>query len=206
MPKNLSIAVLGAVIALAPKLAIASPGFDFVCFDRQITASIGFDLTWDTAYVSIGGEEITLSATGDRNFSDNSFEFAGQGFSFRGFAPEGQLSLPDGRSAQCHQARDSIKTLALYGSPDNRGRWSDYDARGTASGNVRRAPTVFSEQLANLGDGEPVIIKQNTDQFLDGFFWFQIEFGEGETGYVWGALLCTDHDDAELSATVRRCN
>ncbi|WP_375565443.1 SH3 domain-containing protein [Oceaniradius stylonematis] len=200
-----SIATLAfAVLAgMAVSKAHASPGFDFVCFDRDIVASVGLDLEWANAYLKIDGEETVLPATGQR--SGNSFAFAGNGLSFQGFVPEGQLTLADGRTARCHQTRNSIKTMALYGS-DNNFRWSAHDARGTASGNVRAAPSVFAEKVASLGDGEPVIIKRNTDEFLDGFFWFQIEFGEGETGYIWGALLCTDADEPELNTTVRRCS
>ncbi|MCR9122796.1 MAG: SH3 domain-containing protein [Phyllobacteriaceae bacterium] len=201
------LAALALTIAagLAVPKAHASPGFDFVCFDRAIVASIGLDLEWENAYLTIDGEETVLPATGQGDSMRDSFAFAGDGYSFQGFVPEGQLSLADGRTAQCYQARDSIKTMALYGS-DNNFQWSAYDARGTGSGNVRAAPSVFAEKVASLGDGEPVIIKRNTDEFLDGFFWFQIEFGEGETGYVWGALLCTDADEPELNTTVRRCS
>lgn len=195
-----------AVLAgMAATKAHASPGFDFVCFDREIVASVGLDLEWENAYLKIDGEETVLPATGQGDSMRDSFAFAGNGLSFQGFVPEGQLTLADGRTARCYQSRDSIKTMALYGS-DNNFQWSAYDARGTGNGNVRAAPSVFSEKIGSLGDGEPVIIKQNTDEFLDGFFWFQIEFGEGETGYVWGALLCTDADEPELNTTVRSCN
>ncbi|MBO6636782.1 MAG: SH3 domain-containing protein [Roseitalea sp.] len=196
---------VAATMTMAVPKAEASPGFDFVCFDRDIVASIGLDLEWENAYLTIDGKETVLPATGQGSSNRDSFAFAGDGFSFQGFAPEGQLILADGRAAQCYQARQSIKTMALYGS-DNNFQWSAYDARGTGSGNVRAAPSVFAEKVASLGDDEPVIIKRNTDEFLDGFFWFQIAFGEGETGYIWGALLCTDADEPELNTTVRRCN
>jgi len=196
----LAFAILAGVAA--PK-AHASPGFDFVCYDRDIVASVGLDLEWANAYLKIGGgEEITLPATGQGD--GNSFAFASDGLSFQGFVPEGQLTLTDGRTARCYQARESIKTMALYGT-EGGFEWSAYDALGSGSGNVRAAPSVFAGKIASLGDGEPVIIKQNTDEFLDGFFWFRIEFGEGETGYIWGALLCTDADEPELNTTVRRC-
>jgi hypothetical protein len=205
MVRRLFAALALAVVAgIASSKAYASPGFDFVCFDRDIVASIGLDLEWANAYLTIDGEEVTLPATGQDNANRDGFAFANERYTFQGFVPEGQLNLADGRTARCYQARESIKTMALYGS-DNNFQWSAYDALGTASGNVRAAPSVFAEKVASLGDGEPVIIKQNTDEFLDGFFWFRIEFGEGETGYIWGALLCTDADEPELNTTVRRC-
>ncbi|MEM8542251.1 MAG: SH3 domain-containing protein, partial [Pseudomonadota bacterium] len=71
---------------------------------------------------------------------------------------------------------------------------------------VRSSPSIFGEKLSSLSQGEPVIILENTDEFLDGFFWFKIEFGESEQGYMWGALLCTDADEPELNATLRRCS
>ena len=197
----LALAVLAGIAATN---AHASPGFDFVCYDRDIVASVGLDLEWANAYVEIGGEEIVLPAAGQGNANRDAFAFSGDGLSFQGFPPEGQLALADRRTVRCYQTRDSIKTMALYGS-DNNFEWSVYDARGSASGNARAAPSIFAEKVASLGDGEPVIIRQNTDEFMDGFFWFQIEFSEGETGYIWGALLCTDADMPELNTTVRRC-
>lgn len=196
--------VVMLVAGIAPQ-AKASSGYDFICFDRDLTATISFDLEWSTAYLDIDNREIALPATGESRSGD-AFGFAKDGYVFRGFAPEGQLTTPDGTTARCHQTRDSLKALALYGSSEGQNGWSTYDVPGKGTANVRAAPSLQSEKIANLGTGQTVTILTNTDEFLDGFFWFKIALRDGRIGYIWGALLCSDADNPELNMVVRRCN
>lgn len=193
------------IFTMYASAASASPGFSFVCFDRETSATIDFDLAWDTAYLDIDQEELELKAIEGQTGPDGFFAFEHAKYRFNGVVPEGQLTRGDQVIARCYQSRDSIKNIALYNTEAN-GRWSKYDARGEGFQTVRSSPSVFGEKLSSLNQGEPVIILENTDEFLDGFFWFKIEFGEGEQGYMWGALLCTDADEPELNATMRRCN
>lgn len=197
----------GLVVMLVPALtpaAKASPGYDFICFNQGLTATIGFDLEWSTAYLDMDNREIALQAT-DENRSGDAFGFAKDGYVFRGFVPEGQLTTPDGTTARCHQTRDSLKALALYGGSEGQNDWSTYDAPGKGSANVRATPSLQSKKIANLGTGQPVTILTNADEFLDGFFWFKIALRDGRIGYIWGALLCSDADNPELNTVVRRC-
>lgn len=202
--RNIQLFFVLSIICFAGT-ANASPGFSFVCFDRQTTATIDFDLEWQTAYMSINGQQIELAAIEGQNGPDGFFDFEGQSYRFNGVAPEGQISQNGELVARCYQSRQSIKDIALYNTEAN-GKWSKYSVFGEGFQTVRSMPSVFGEKIGSLAQGEPVLILENTDEFLDGYFWFKIKYGEGEQGYMWGALLCTNADNPELNATLRRCN
>ena len=185
--------------------AHASPGYDFTCFNRAFSATISLDISWQSAYLTENGTEHELPVNGSPNRDVGSFSFANDSFRFDGFLPEATLFKNDEVAARCFQKADSLKTLALYGK-EGRFDWDSYNAVGNAFQNVRAAPSVFADKVHSFVDQESVTILANTDQFLDGFFWFKIEYGEGEQGYIWGALLCTNEDNSELNVTLRKCN
>ncbi|MEL6920806.1 MAG: SH3 domain-containing protein [Pseudomonadota bacterium] len=181
--------------------AHASPGVELVCYDRDFTATVGFEDDWSQAYVDTPTDgQIIVSAASD---GPNGFEFSADNWRLNGLLPEATLFTPYG-TARCYQTKENIKTLTFYGE-ELPYAWNAYAADATGSGNVRATPSVFSEKVGSLGDGEPVVILQNTDVFQDGFFWFKIEYGERERGYIWGALLCSDDEDGQIRSTVRRC-
>lgn len=197
-----SFAVLSG-IALSTQ-AHASPGFSFVCFDREMTATIDFDEAWQTAYMKNNWGEFELKPSEGQGGPEGSFAFEDSTYAFNGVAPEGQITRGGTVVARCYQSRQSIKDIALYTAETN-GKWSKYNAKGKGFQTVRSTPSVFGEKLTSLDQDAPVTILENTDQFLDGFFWFKIEYAEGQQGYIWGALLCTNDDNSELNATLRRC-
>ncbi|MEO0544645.1 MAG: SH3 domain-containing protein [Pseudomonadota bacterium] len=186
-------------------IAYASPGIELVCYERDFQALVGFEDDWSRAYIETNAEgEIIIPATD--NGGSGPFEFAGDNWRLNGFLPEAQLALPNGTTARCYQTKENIKTLTFYGE-QMPFRWNAYAADGLGSGNVRATPSVLGEKIGSLGSGEPVVILSNTDVFLDGFFWFKIEYGKRERGYIWGALLCTNNDDDhQLQSTVRKCS
>jgi hypothetical protein len=190
---------------LAPVAALASPAPEYACYDREFSARIYFDEGWSTALMKNNWGEFELNETGGQGGPEGAFSFSDATYSFEGIAPEGVVKTGETVLGRCFQTAESIKEMALYGSPENRGRWSTYDVMGEGFQTVRAAPSVLSDKIDTLEAGEPVRILENTDQFLDGYFWFKIEYFEGSTGYIWGALLCSDTDDPELNQTVRRC-
>lgn len=193
---------IGLVFAAA-QMAVASPGVDFVCYDSGQILRVGFDITQENAYLDAPeGEVILPNALSD---GGDSFDFDNGAYRLMGNANEGELTGPNGIDARCWQTAESIKAIALYGG-ENNGRWSPYFKQiGTGHGNIRTIPSASGELAGNLGDGEPVVILANTDEFLDGFYWFHIQFGESERGYIWGALLCYDGDEPELQTAIRPC-
>ena len=61
---------------------------------------------------------------------------------------------------------------------------------GALGGNVRAAPKISSERVAKLEPGERVVLLENSGVALNGYPWFKIEFRSGQTGHVWGGILC----------------
>ena len=196
---SLVAATTSIVFAVSP--AQASPGVDFVCFGQEIVASGGLDLEQENAYLTIDGEEHVLPVTSGAGSPFATYRKDAMTLNF--FAPEGDLAI-GGFRARCHQTADSIRARALYGK--ERMQWDDYDAVGKAFQTIRAAPSVLSEKVTSFNTQEEVRILANTNQFMDGFFWFRIGFGDAERGYIWGALLCYNGDEPELQATLRRCN
>jgi len=184
--------------------AAASPGVSFACFDREFSARIDLAEDWLSARMVNNWGTFDLAASEGQGGPDNSFSFEDSTYIFRGIAPEGRIMRGDVVVAQCWQTARSQKAIALYGG-DASGRWSSYEAAGQGFQTVRATPSVFGEKLASLDAGSAVTILENTDQFLDGYFWFRIRYGDGLFGYIWGALLCTNANEPELNAVVRSC-
>ncbi len=184
--------------------ANASPGYDFVCYNRGFSASIGLDLEWSSAFLKVNSVETKLDAQSSSG-PGGQFSFSNGNYTFRGFAPTGRLELPDGGYADCYQSRDSLTAVALYGAEDGY-RWPSFNAPGLGFQTVRAMPSPQSEKIASLEAGTPVMILENTGEFLDGFFWFKIALGDSNEGYIWGALVCSNADDPILNMVVRHCD
>lgn len=192
-------------ISLTSGAALASPGVNLVCHDREFSAKIGFDIDWSSAFMENSFGTFELKAPPGQGGPANTFNFEDDTYRLSGILPEGQITRGDVVVARCWQTADSIRAIALYGK-EGPSRWDRYEAAGQGFQTVRAIPSVNGERLVSLNAVAPVTILENTDQFLDGYFWFKIEYAPGQQGYIWGALLCTDADNAELQATVRRCN
>ena len=61
---------------------------------------------------------------------------------------------------------------------------------GSLGGNVRGKPGLDAKKLTKLEPGEKVILLESSGTELNGYPWFKIEFRDGETGHVWGGILC----------------
>ncbi|MEM8541618.1 MAG: hypothetical protein AAGF25_11755, partial [Pseudomonadota bacterium] len=83
--------ILLSIFVICAGAAKASPGFSFVCFDRETTATIDFDLAWETAYLDIDQEELELTAIEGQSDSDGFFAYDNGKYRFSGAVPEGQL-------------------------------------------------------------------------------------------------------------------
>ena len=62
---------------------------------------------------------------------------------------------------------------------------------GSWGGKVRTGPGSSFKQVAGLKEGDTVKLLEDTGVQMNGFPWFKIEFGEGQTGYKWGGVLCS---------------
>lgn len=182
--------------------AHASPPIDYVCYAQDYVATVSVSTEGGGAYLRHPTGEFELPDTG----ASPAFNYDNGAFRFSGFQPEATLFDGDKVSARCWQTADSQKTLALYGAQTN-GQWSDYAKQtGKASGNIRAMPSASSEKIASFANRTNVAILKNTDEFMDGFFWYQVQLDDNRRGYIWGALLCYDGNEVELSATLRQCD
>ncbi len=59
-------------------------------------------------------------------------------------------------------------------------------------GKVRAGPGMEFTQIASLREGDPVTLLTNTGETMNGYDWFMILMANGEIGYQWGGLLCSD--------------
>ncbi|EDQ33081.1 Bacterial SH3 domain protein [Hoeflea phototrophica DFL-43] len=57
-------------------------------------------------------------------------------------------------------------------------------------GIVRSGPTMESQRLDSLSEGEPITLLQNTGVDMGGYPWFQIRYRDGRGGYQWGGIIC----------------
>lgn len=59
-------------------------------------------------------------------------------------------------------------------------------------GVVRSGAGTQHARVGSLSYGDPVALKSRTGEMMNGYEWFEIEFGEGQTGYMWGGIMCSN--------------
>jgi hypothetical protein len=59
-------------------------------------------------------------------------------------------------------------------------------------GNVRSGPGIQNEKIDSLAYGEPIAIVSRTDVQYEGYEWYEIEYGEGQSGFMWGGIMCSN--------------
>ena len=59
-------------------------------------------------------------------------------------------------------------------------------------GNVRSGPGIQNEKIDSLAYGEPIAIVSRTDVQFEDYEWFEIEYGEGQVGFMWGGIMCSN--------------
>ncbi len=74
---------------------------------------------------------------------------------------------------------------------------------GSWGGKVRTGPGSSFKQVAALKEGDTVTIVEDTGVKMNGFSWFKIEFGDGQSGYKWGGVLCSRK--TRVKGTFRQC-
>ncbi|MEM1377529.1 MAG: SH3 domain-containing protein, partial [Pseudomonadota bacterium] len=64
-------------------------------------------------------------------------------------------------------------------------------------GRLRQGPGTGFDVAGTIREGTPVTILENAGNTLNGFDWFEIEYGDGQRAYTWGGILCTDGEKAD---------
>lgn len=127
--------------------------------------------------------EITLVSA----LTDSGFRYVGEGIEFRGKSDV--ATLTDGAM----QA-----TCVVYMAGDEGPGASTVDAaagpEGTTllamGGNLRSGPGTEHGVVGALLYGTPVALEEDTGVVWNGYTWFRIRRENGDTGYVWGGILC----------------
>lgn len=65
-----------------------------------------------------------------------------------------------------------------------------FPAASSWGGIVRAQPSIQSDRLDSLSEGEVITLLADTGIEMNGYNWFQIQFRNGQTGYQWGGIIC----------------
>jgi hypothetical protein len=203
MKLALSLGVLALATPLMFSPAFASFDDQFVCDaigDGAYTitisskdpsqASILYQLDIDAPQgVALEPTELIAAPTG------SGFRYVSEEFDFRGKGTEATLT-EGGAVVDCRFLGEPVMEEEGSGNlPDlsNDMAWPPLNAMGfSLGGKVRSAPSMEAPQTDSLQFKEPVVLIQNTGVEMNGYYWFKISYGEGEEGYQWGGIMCSD--------------
>lgn len=65
-----------------------------------------------------------------------------------------------------------------------------YPAAASWGGIVRSGPSMQSDRLDSLSEGEVITLLADTGVQMNGYNWFQIQYRNGQNGYQWGGIIC----------------
>ena len=89
---------------------------------------------------------------------------------------------------------------AALASPD-----VDFPQNGQSyGGKVRAGPSMNDAQIGSLYEGMAIQILNGTGVFMNGYEWFRIQYGNGNIGYQWGGLICSERDYPGILTTCDR--
>jgi hypothetical protein len=198
-------AIVAGPAAAQPALPPPLPYYEFACPEARDVQRITLGENNREAVVSFRrAPEVVLSARGRGERPPGPITFGGSGMTFVMRAPTAELTRPGQATARCLQDELSQAAVALPNGP--RRQWPAHRAPGFASdGAVRAAPSTDAARLTAFTARTPVVILRNANVFREGFFWFEVEWGEAQRGFMWGGLLCTNDPARDLAATLRRC-
>ena len=117
----------------------------------------------------------------DAEILDEGFKYTGDGIEFVGSGK--QAFLVDTKAkvvVKCSvtaQASDGSKTINKPGF--------------SLGGKIRSGPGVDYPQIGSVFGTKPITILEDTGVFMNGYTWFKIKLGNGDTGYQWGGILCS---------------
>ncbi|QFS98000.1 Membrane-bound lysozyme-inhibitor of c-type lysozyme [Labrenzia sp. THAF191b] len=75
-----------------------------------------------------------------------------------------------------------------FASPD-----VDFPQNGASyGGKVRSGPGMQYGQSGSLRQGDAILILSGTGVMMNGYEWFQVRYRNGQTGFHWGGLFCSE--------------
>ncbi len=133
--------------------------------------------------------EITLKSA----ITGSGFRYVGDGIEFRG---KGEVAtLTDGAmQATCvvYIAGDEGPGAATVdaATPDTAAGPEGTTTLLAMGGNLRSGPGTEHGVVGALRYGTPVALAEDTGVVWNGYTWFRIRRENGDTGYVWGGIMC----------------
>ena len=179
------------VTSLLLKDAAASERKEYICDaigDGNYVVAISSENPANAfAVYSLGGDLADINNTADRiilkpAFTGFEFNYKSKDVQFAGV--EDKAFLIDNGSQSVVQCQlqasvQSSKTLNLAGY--------------ALGGKVRSGPGVNFPQTGSVREKEVVTLLENSGVTMDGYDWFKIKRSNGEVGYQWGGILCSDN-------------
>lgn len=80
---------------------------------------------------------------------------------------------------------------------------SQYQAQSWG-GIVRSGPSMESQRVASLGEGEQITLLEDSGVWMNDYKWFRIQYHGGQTGYQWGGIICGVGQ--EIPGAYKTCN
>ncbi|WP_319531550.1 MliC family protein [uncultured Cohaesibacter sp.] len=82
----------------------------------------------------------------------------------------------------------AFQASTVLASPD-----VDFPQYGQSyGGKVRAGPSMNDAQIGSLYEGMAIQILNGTGVIMNGYEWFRIQYGNGNIGYHWGGLFCSE--------------
>ncbi|NVK35990.1 MAG: MliC family protein [Rhodobacteraceae bacterium] len=83
----------------------------------------------------------------------------------------------------------AVLPMAVLASPD-----VDFPQSGYSyGGKVRSGPGMNFRQIGSLYEGDPIVILNGTGAMMNDYEWFEIRYGDGQVGFQWGGLMCSQN-------------
>ena len=115
--------------------------------------------------------------------SGSGIKYAGMGVIFHAKGNEGRLETELG-SAMCSNPAGETDEEAEEAALNIGAR--------SYGGIVRMGPGMEFGRLTSLREGDPVTLLVNTEETMNGYDWYMIMLENGDIGYQWGGILCSD--------------
>jgi len=89
---------------------------------------------------------------------------------------------------------DTDRVFVTSNSPMPTAESSLLNAPGRSYGGVVRAgPGMDTRRLDSLPEGASITIIRRTDASMNGYDWFEIQQSNGNLGYQWGGIMCSEN-------------
>ncbi|WP_133192680.1 SH3 domain-containing protein [Labrenzia sp. 011] len=94
--------------------------------------------------------------------------------------------------------------LMAFSSPVHASPDVDFPQPGFSyGGKVRSGPGMKYRQVGSLREGDQILILNGTGTMMNGYEWFKIRYRNGQTGFQWGGIMCSQSPYATI---LRTCN